>query len=70
LDGGLAEPGEVFSEVLVMSLTDSKQSCGGYLDMFAFGELVDEFLVKICISGDRISWQVHVPSQGGVLESS
>ncbi|MCI70101.1 hypothetical protein A2U01_0091364, partial [Trifolium medium] len=40
-----------------MSLTDSKQSCGGYLDMLASGKLVDEFLVKICISGDRIPWQ-------------
>ncbi|MCI80838.1 hypothetical protein A2U01_0102109 [Trifolium medium] len=56
LDGGLAEPGEVFSEVFVMSLTNSEQSCGGYLHMFAFSELVDEFSVKICISRDQISW--------------
>ncbi|MCI66628.1 hypothetical protein A2U01_0087886, partial [Trifolium medium] len=52
----------------MVSLTDSEQCSSGYLDMFASSELVDELLVKICISSDRIPRQVHVPSQGGILE--
>ncbi|MCI78803.1 hypothetical protein A2U01_0100074, partial [Trifolium medium] len=40
-----------------MSLANSEQRRGCYLDMFASGELVDEFLMEIRISRDRISWQ-------------
>ncbi|MCI77322.1 hypothetical protein A2U01_0098592, partial [Trifolium medium] len=39
-----------------MSLANSERR-GCYLDMFASDELVDEFLMKIHISRDRISWQ-------------
>jgi hypothetical protein len=36
--------------------------------VFSTGELVDELSMEICVAGDRIVWQVHIPSQGGVFE--
>jgi hypothetical protein len=60
-DCRLAESGEVFSERLKVSLAKTEHIRRRDLYVLAAGELMDELAMEVCVAGDGVVRQVHIP---------